>query len=100
MKTSIIIASLIFLAACTSNPSFTANADKTNIQNTQIGTMDWFELVETQFPTSDGQGHGPDYGSQEWCEVVYFKIYGEHSEQAVSCDEQWFEFVDHKLTKQ
>ena len=34
----------------------------------------WFERVEQQISSGDGQGHGPDLGSIEWRSVVEFKL--------------------------
>jgi uncharacterized protein len=34
----------------------------------------WFRFVEQNVPTGDGQGHGPDIGSEEWKSVVEFKL--------------------------
>lgn len=92
MKVNILAGLVIFLSACT-----TTNNPKNLSQSPEIGSNIWFELVESQFPTSDGQGHGPDYGSQEWCDVVYFKINGKRSKEPVSCNRQWFEYIDSKL---
>lgn len=62
-----------------------------------VGSTAWYEKVEQTYPTSDGQGHGPDYGSQEWCDVVYFRMHGEHASEPVPCNAEWFEYVDSKL---
>jgi len=34
----------------------------------------WYRSVEAKLPTGDGQGHGPDVGSDEWKSVVEFKL--------------------------
>lgn len=34
----------------------------------------WYRLVEASVPTGDGQGHGPDPGSDEWKSVVEFRL--------------------------
>ncbi|MBA4502556.1 MliC family protein [Marinobacterium marinum] len=34
----------------------------------------WYESVEQRVGTGDGQGHGPDWGSDEWKSVVEFKL--------------------------
>ncbi|OUR72141.1 hypothetical protein A9Q78_07475 [Methylophaga sp. 41_12_T18] len=54
----------------------------------------WYELVEENIATGDGQGHGPDVGSSEWRSVVEFKlgIRGEPQLPAVY-SEQWCEFI-------
>lgn len=34
----------------------------------------WQQFIERNAPTGDGQGHGPDLGSDEWKSVVEFKL--------------------------
>jgi hypothetical protein len=34
----------------------------------------WYRSIEAKVPTGDGQGHGPDVGSDEWKSVVEFKL--------------------------
>jgi len=34
----------------------------------------WYRLIEEKVPTGDGQGHGPDVGSEEWKSVIEFKL--------------------------
>jgi uncharacterized protein len=34
----------------------------------------WYRAIEAKVPTGDGQGHGPDWGSDEWKSVVEFKL--------------------------
>ncbi|MGB3223687.1 MAG: lysozyme inhibitor LprI family protein [Desulforhopalus sp.] len=34
----------------------------------------WFRFVEEKVPTGDGQGHGPDIGSDEWMSAIEFKL--------------------------
>ena len=34
----------------------------------------WYRIIEEKVPTGDGQGHGPDVGSDEWKSVVEFKL--------------------------
>ncbi len=34
----------------------------------------WYRLVEQRVMTGDGQGHGPDAGSDEWKSVVEFRL--------------------------
>lgn len=40
----------------------------------QLCSADWFSAVESAVSTGDGQGHGPDVGSEEWQSVVEFKL--------------------------
>lgn len=34
----------------------------------------WYRSMEERVPTSDGQGHGPDVGSDEWKSVIEFRL--------------------------
>jgi len=34
----------------------------------------WYRHVESSVPTGDGQGHGPDPGSDEWKSVIEFRL--------------------------
>jgi len=55
----------------------------------------WFDRVESQVPTGDGQGHGPDVGSMEWRSVVEFKLGIRGSEQVPSAESiQWCHKID------
>ncbi|CAM4316789.1 hypothetical protein [Kerstersia similis] len=62
-----------------------------------IGTNEWFDWVETTAGITDGQGHGPDQGSQEWCQAVSFKVYGKQPETTVTCDQVWMADIDARL---
>ena len=37
-------------------------------------TDSWYQSIEEKVSTSDGQGHGPDVGSDEWKSVIEFKL--------------------------
>ena len=34
----------------------------------------WYQMVEDRVRSGDGQGHGPDIGSEEWKSVIEFKL--------------------------
>ncbi|ABZ77639.1 hypothetical protein Shal_3091 [Shewanella halifaxensis HAW-EB4] len=55
----------------------------------------WFNKVEKQVSTGDGQGHGPDLGSMEWRSVVEFKlgIRGKESNPNLDSD-LWCDYID------
>ncbi len=40
----------------------------------ELCSASWFESVEDHLGTGDGQGHGPDPGSEEWKSVVEFRL--------------------------
>jgi hypothetical protein len=33
-------------------------------------SKEWFSQIESQLPTDDGEGHGPDQGDPEWFHVI------------------------------
>lgn len=37
-------------------------------------TQQWYRFIEEKVATGDGQGHGPNLGSEEWQSVVEFKL--------------------------
>jgi len=37
-------------------------------------SQEWYQFVEQKLISGDGQGHGPDLGSDEWKGVVEFKL--------------------------
>lgn len=86
MRAMFAIPSLLMIAACQSVPL-----------PTDVGSTAWMERVDRELRISDGQGHGPDYGSQEWCNVVHFRLYGRHATEPVACDRQWMQEVDRTL---
>jgi len=45
------------------------------IPETQVLCSDaWYQYIEEKVPTGDGQGHGPDIGSDEWKSVIEFRL--------------------------
>lgn len=88
MRTFLMLVPALLLAACQ------------NMASTEkVGSEAWLEKVDRQLAVSDGQGHGPDYGSQEWCNVVHIRLYGQDPAQPVPCDQAWMEKVDQEIKK-
>lgn len=58
------------------------------------GSEDWLVWVEKSVGTGDGAGHGPDYGSQEWCFVIEKKLFANASGMT-PCTKSW----NHKVTE-
>ncbi|MCL1093521.1 hypothetical protein [Shewanella kaireitica] len=55
----------------------------------------WFEKVDRQIASGDGQGHGPDLGSMEWRSVVEFKLGVRGDESLPAADsERWCAYID------
>lgn len=57
-----------------------------------------FQRFEARLPTGDGQGHGPDLGSDEWKSVIEFRL-GIRGVPGIPDrhDEAWCRFVDEIL---
>lgn len=52
-----------------------AHAGEKSIPVTKVPCSNsWYQFLEGQVPTGDGQGHGPDIGSDEWKSVIEFKL--------------------------
>jgi uncharacterized protein len=56
----------------------------------------WYRAIEAKVPTGDGQGHGPDWGSEEWKSVVEFKL-GIRGKPGVPARDSaaWCTYIDH-----
>jgi hypothetical protein len=54
---------------------FTAcNRDESRSETRAVCSESWYRTIDEKVPTGDGQGHGPDVGSDEWKSVVEFKL--------------------------
>ena len=64
-------------------------------------SAEWNQRVDDAVVTGDGQGHGPDIGSDEWKSVVEFKL-GVRGDAAVPGrdTEAWCLFVEQQIKKQ
>jgi hypothetical protein len=58
-------------------------------------TEEWNQFVDLKLVSGDGQGHGPDLGSDEWKGVIEFKlgIRGQADLPARDSDD-WCQLVD------
>ena len=56
---------------------------------------EWNRHVDRLVVSADGQGHGPDLGSNEWQGVVEFKL-GVRDQPGLSArgSDDWCEFID------
>jgi uncharacterized protein len=55
----------------------------------------WYRSIEEKLPTGDGQGHGPDIGSDEWKSVIEFKLGIRDKPNVPSINnEGWCSYVD------
>jgi len=58
-------------------------------------TEEWIRFVDQKLVSGDGQGHGPDLGSDEWKGVIEFKlgIRGQADLPARDSDD-WCQLID------
>ena len=58
-------------------------------------TDEWNRFVDGKIATADGQGHGPDLGSDEWKGAVEFKL-GVRGQPGVPARDtgDWCEYID------
>ena len=61
-------------------------------------TPEWQQKVESDLGTGDGQGHGPDIGSDEWKSVVEFRLGVRGLPEVPERDsDSWCAYVQEKL---
>ncbi|MDO6619569.1 hypothetical protein [Shewanella sp. 6_MG-2023] len=58
----------------TMQSSAQSSAQSTAAVESSLCTQAWFKQVDQQLISGDGQGHGPDLGSDEWQSVIEFKL--------------------------
>ena len=64
-------------------------------------TAQWYQWVEHKLVSGDGQGHGPDIGSDEWKSVIEFKLGIRGQSQLPDRDsEDWCQLIDAMLHDQ
>ncbi len=61
-------------------------------------TDDWYRAVESTVMSGDGQGHGPDIGSDEWKSVVEFRL-GVRGQAGVPARDsrEWCDYIEGEL---
>lgn len=83
------------LAACVPfKGSESANA---SAESPQLGSDAWYEWVDEKAGVSDGHGHGPDYGSGEWCQAANWRVFGQRNNDETVCSQEWMQAVDQTL---
>jgi hypothetical protein len=102
-----ILACLALAAACSKTgpageePPFTEEAATivADTNHPEPCSAEWQQLVESRLVTGDGQGHGPDIGSDEWRSVVEFKLGIRDDPSTPTRDsEDWCAYIDERLT--
>lgn len=64
-----VISCLVIAAA-----PFTACQRDEPPSQTSVCSEAWYRMIDEKVQTGDGQGHGPDLGSDEWKSAVEFKL--------------------------
>ena len=87
-----LITALILAALAGCKTSHTAG------QSPKPCSEDWYPWAEAVLSSSDGHGHGPDMGSEEWQSVIEFKlgIRGQADIPPRSSD-AWCRFIDQHI---
>lgn len=62
-----------------------------------LGSDAWYAWVDKAAGVSDGQGHGPDYGTSEWCNAAHWRVFGERSDASSDCSPAWQESISKAL---
>lgn len=68
------------------------------VQAQPLCTSAWYQSIDNVLNTSDGQGHGPDVGSDEWKSVIEFKL-GVHGETKAleRGSPDWCRYIDRRI---
>ena len=61
---------------------------------------EWFSAVEAELDSTDGMGHGPDVGSDEWRSVVEFRL-GIRGQSGIPPrqSDAWCRYIEDELTE-
>ena len=95
---ALVLAPCVLIGAC-SDAEQQSQASEPSLTN-NVCTEAWFEKVDKQVVTGDGQGHGPDLGSMEWHSVVEFKLGIRGDESLPDADsELWCRYIDQHVIK-
>lgn len=62
-----------------------------------VGTQEWYVWVNEAAGISDGQGHGPDLGSDEWNRAVQKRVMGFEADESIAFDKNWQRRVDRAI---
>ncbi|WOH37271.1 hypothetical protein RI844_18210 [Thalassotalea fonticola] len=100
-KTVAIYLIVIFASGCMDTSSSDPDIEMAELKSTDAlkpCSKAWMIFVEDRLVSSDGQGHGPDLGSDEWKSVIEFKlnIRGNHEVPNRNSDD-WCNYVDEKI---
>ncbi|WP_245000477.1 MliC family protein [Marinobacter daepoensis] len=65
---------LVFLVAAAGCANLSGGSPEPELSANGLCSEAWYEAIEHRVPTGDGQGHGPDIGSDEWKSVIEFRL--------------------------
>ncbi|MEZ9370229.1 hypothetical protein AB4140_15560 [Shewanella sp. 10N.286.51.B2] len=84
----------------TEQSTMQSSAQSTAAVESSLCTQAWFKQVDQQLISGDGQGHGPDLGSDEWQSVIEFKL-GVRGDTDVPNrhSKAWCAYVQQKLSQ-
>lgn len=61
-------------------------------------TYPWYQSIDKILHTTDGQGHGPDIGSDEWKSVIEFKLgVRDGADVPERSSDQWCQYIDQHI---
>lgn len=91
----------LLLGACSSPPApddgpvsaVSAPVPRAAPADATLGSAAWYAWVDKNLGISDGQGHGPDPGSEEWNRAVQRKL-GQEAPQSKPGSPEWQQSVD------
>ena len=87
----LIIIVLVFIASI----SQVGDVHSSNLENGTLCSNSWYRFIDRKIQTGDGQGHGPDIGSEEWKSVIEFKLGIRNKENLPNRDsEAWCRHID------
>lgn len=107
---ALVATTAVLLTACNSigqKPTFEAREQAAQARHEAIldkaphpnlvGTPEWYAWVDAAGGISDGEGHGPDYGSDEWNRAVQRKVMGFEADDSIAFDKNWQKRVDRAI---
>ena len=67
-------------------------------QAQSVCTYPWYQSIDKILHTTDGQGHGPDIGSDEWKSVIEFKLgVRDGADVPERSSDQWCQYIDQHI---
>ncbi|WNC67812.1 hypothetical protein RI845_14945 [Thalassotalea nanhaiensis] len=100
-KTIAILFSVILIPGCMDTSASDPDIEMAELKATnelKPCSKAWMVFVEDRLVSSDGQGHGPDIGSDEWKSVIEFKLNVRGNAEVPDRNSAaWCDYVDEKI---